>query len=193
MTRTTLKARKDSRRIKLRGGGMVDNAYHGASAYGRFVGWMSLLSGLFFGLILLGVGAYLAFFIKVQHSQKTTSTVKTAQCQRNEGSKAANNVDCDLTVEYIVGGKQYTQSLNYPGNFQKVVPNTKIDISYNPDNPEDITTGISWALIGWICIIISILIIVGSVSSWYATQHYSAASAAMGVGSMVGMVMPPSN
>lgn len=86
--------------------------------------------------ILIG-GAYGLSYVKRIDKEYVSTVAKIEHIQKytKRSSKRVNN-HYDVTVTYMVAGKQYSEKLNSYSSSMKVGNN--IDLKYNPENPSDI-------------------------------------------------------
>ena len=173
----------------ISGGGFGEDIYSGTASYGRFMGWVGGIFGIIIGLVLLGVGLYLALS-KTVYTGRAVATVRKIDppCYKDPTNSASNNVICDVTLEYMVNNQKYERVWILTNLSQGVVVGSTQTIRYNPDNPQDIAFGISQSTVGWIMSGIAVFILAGCAINIYAVTRYDVAAAATGVGSAAGII-----
>lgn len=170
--------------LKSRGGGVGEDVYDGAAAFGRFMALLSLIGGTLISLLLIGIGIYL-LVSKDKYSGSTTANIKEANCQRIADSKSVR-YECLLKLSYSVDGKAYEREYGTHSGFY--APNTTLNIRYDPSNPNDITVGMRKKTIAIIILCIGVFVLIMAWVWWWIVNTFKFAAAAQGVGSAYDIV-----
>jgi len=106
---------------------------------------------IIFGIVLLIITTKNQNYIKIE---STVTNVEEVEETSVEDGENVTTTIYNVTVNYSVDGKEYTQTLD---NVSKFEVGDKMNIYYNPDDPNQITQSKS--------IIIPIAIIIGGIAS----------------------------
>ena len=154
--------------------------YSGTALYGRIrVIISSIVGGLIcIGLIIMGIKVLLT---KDIHSKHVAATVSNSTCN----SIGNNTYTCVYTLTFNVNEKTYmvnkSETVSTP-----ILNGSTINVSYNPDNPNDIETGISHKTLGLIMIGAGLLIALVLSIILYFTMKYKQFAAVEGVVGAIG-------
>lgn len=160
--------------------GIGTQVFEGVATFGRIVAWISLIVGGLISLILIGVGIYFLISKEV-HTQTVKALIEEANCSVFDESKY-----CSLKIKYNVGGKEYNSLIETNRRLYNI--GQFIDIRYNPNNPQDITTNSSKKFIGWILFIVGLLILIGVSVNFYLARRSKVYAAATGVGTGIAWI-----
>jgi hypothetical protein len=166
--------------------------YSGASEFGKLRAIIGVVLGTLFGVIFI-IGGIALIMQKVKLSGKVQGTIvknnKTDALKCYEHTDQQQNVmfKCvNVTIDYEVENKTYTladQTID-GGNNYKI--GDKIDIYYNPSNPEKgQLKSDNFHMIGWVGLIIGILLLIGAWFQLWVVRKYKFAAAAEGVGGAI--------
>jgi len=153
--------------------------------YGRFQAVFMLLFGLFMGIVLIIVGYKEA---KDVHQENVSATVKTLENPCDTDTVSRNYI-CDVTVEYNVDGKTYTNRLQIDSKFN-LKEGQKITLYYNKSDPNDIVylsvnPKTSPLLIG-IGIFIIIFVVAINIAVWKSRTFAAVSGGASLAGTLLG-------
>ena len=161
-----------------KGGNFAKDAYDTTASFGLFMAFIQAIGATLISLIVLLVGIYLVN-MKDAYQGKTKATVTNSKCSTVDGG-----TKCTIDYEYTVSNKKYKYTgVEVQG---KYVNGNTIKVSYDTNNPDNHSVlPINWKIIGWVCIIIGIIIIIGAWVWYYIASKYKIAAAATGVGTIV--------
>lgn len=158
-----------------------------AAKVGRVMTTVYMIGGILVGLVLLAVSIWL-FKKPIDHAgQAVAKVVSVKKCERVSSKSPDNQVTytthCNLELEYTVNGKVYKSAHSTSGSKYYTVGNT-IPVRYNKDAPEDFVEGKVSAkrVAASVCLGVGLLVIGGSVFSWYMARKYKFVAAAQGMG-----------
>lgn len=163
-------------RNKTSGGGLGDDVYNGAAAYGMFMALIGLIFGSVIAIIFIIVGV---IFLKKTniYTEKTKGVIREISCEPR-----GKTVECIANVEYIHQNKKYSNTFTLSGRYWNL--NDVMDVKYNPDDPSDSSINmLGNKTIGGIFLGIGIFTFLCSWLSYYVTRRFKFAAAASGVGS----------
>lgn len=144
--------------------------YSGAADIGRASSILQL-GGAFVGALIFGGLGIFLITRKQYYSASVEARVTKANCSMHP-IQGGQQFNCSLTVEYEIGGKKYTGSLQYQGN-HAVTSGQTISIEYNPKMPTQIRQKQpSTKLMGWIFFLIGVGILGSSILSYFVTKKY---------------------
>ena len=165
-----------------------------ATKGGNFLGFIGKLDaiwdiivGVFFGIICLCISIYLFRTEDAYGNNKIKGTVKNSLCNKHYTRKNRIYWDCSFNIMYNIDNNEYLKSSNDLDNLdnskKKYTDGDLIDLRYNPNNKNDITT-IPWTYkkIAMVLMIISFFLIVIPIA-WYIliTRNKTLATVAGGI------------
>jgi hypothetical protein len=175
---------------KQKGRGLADDVYDGSAAFGKFMGLVTLITGLIIGIGLI-IGGIFLLLKKETYNTSTTAVVKTVSCSNNPSTDSKNNTtytySCHLTVEYTTNKNEKMTSDTTTNRTYSVGEN--ITIYYNDTNPKVIASKLTaWKLIGGVLLGFGIVILASSILHYYVVNRFKFAAAANGVGQGIAMI-----
>jgi hypothetical protein len=172
--------------------GLGTEIYSGAAEFGRFRALLGVIFGTVIGIIMIGIGIYLA----ARRTKRTLSVfgnIKDGVPQCTVSSYSDKNgttitYNCVFTVDYKIDDKPYSHtfttnsSTNYVGikDIRLYYESGKEgDVSLSEDNTH---------IAGWIVLGIGVFLIIGSWISWYIINRFKFAAAASGTAGAFEMI-----
>lgn len=166
--------------------------YSGLASYGQFVATIGLVIGVIIGIILLSVGIYLL----VENSKKTYKNVKgtvleSPQCTLQGNSQGNNTYTCYITVQYQIDGQTKISRIISYNNKTQLNSGDTITLYYDSSNSNiesTLTTDnpLNTNILGWIFVGFGILLLVGSVVTYYLAQKSQTFAAFEGAENLFG-------
>jgi len=175
----------------------MDNLVKDLSFVGKTTSKINLIVSIIVSIILL-ILSYV-FLTKKDDYIKTTSNIKKVKkCSENystssnqRGTINTNKIyNCIITVDYTVNNKLYTNDIITNSKIDYLNYNIKtLDISYNPNNPDEIRLPkVSSKIVGFIFLAIAIIILGASYYSNYMTQNSTAVATTQGIDSLSSII-----
>ena len=158
--------------IKKHGGNDLPKAmYDGAADFGVFMSLIGLISAIFVGMLMILLAIYL-IFNGGTHSSQVEARVLSSKCENK------TKTSCMTDIQYIVDQKAYLASI--PTTVMKTT-DSKIDLAYDPNNPNDIVMKTGWRRrAAYIMFFVAILIILVAYVRYYIVKTYKFAAAGVG-------------
>ena len=155
--------------------------YSGAAGFGKIEAVIGVIIGTIIGLAMLIIGIVM-MFAKNIYTAKTIGTIVVANCSQYTANNTSDNYNCSLLIKYTANGTTYSKQFTTDG-INRYVENMTVDISYNPENPEDSQLGtvLNYKLTGGILIFFGIFIAIGTWIWLWITRRSKFAAAAGGV------------
>jgi len=162
--------------------------YSGAAAYGQFNAFIGLIFGFIIGVILISIGTYLIVTNK-GHYQSVNGVILNDPSPPSctAGSTTPNtppSYSCDIWVQYVINNQTEKKRLMSTNNNSPLVAGNSVTLYYDPSNPNDtLTTNnpTDLKILAWGFIVFGIILMIGSVISFYVTRKYKFAAAAQGI------------
>ena len=128
----------------------------------KYYGYYQSITNLIIGLIILGIGLYIAFK-KYKRTKFVNAKVINEEIDCDKNRKKDNvSYNCRLKLEYTAGGKKYIEEYTYKSAVKKYT-NDKVGIRYDPNNPTSFDTfPFNPKYIGYAMIVFAILTILYS-------------------------------
>jgi hypothetical protein len=171
---------------------IAKDAYEVSAAYGKIKATFSMIFGVVFALIFIGVGFFLLH--ASWQTEEVNGTVKLLkkECELQSKPDAIvngkqtykNTFMCQVIVEYAYGGKIYTVEMIYEGE-KAVVQGQNIPVYVNKSNPESsqFTEVPMW--VGLLVLILGIITMAAAVYYYYIATKFKAVAAAQGASSIL--------
>lgn len=165
----------------IKGSGFADSAYDATATFGRVVAFFKMLTGIFFGVVLIIIGIWL-IKNKSVHTQSILTKVTQPKCNTytttDSNGRSTTQTQCNATLEYQVAGKDYKTPFTLNGCYAE---NQMVQLQYNPDNPSDIRSPAPQnKTIGIWLIIIGLAIMIGTIVWFILTLKYKIIAAGTG-------------
>lgn len=134
----------------------------GSASYGRFRSDTNLISFSSFAVVACIVAVWL-ILLPDTHTQKAVGRIKSVDCVESNMTHNTNRqsrFECESSIEFKTNdGKSIVGKVRQSSNFKPVV-GSEMEISYDPQNPSDISTlTIPLKSIGFIVCCITVLIL----------------------------------
>lgn len=135
------------------------------------------------GTVIFGIIVIVFIFIGISmvrnnRSESVSGKVLTSVCSTSGNNQGYN---CNLTIEYTVKGRSYTLQTSETSN-TAYSPGSKVNLIYDPSNPEDAIISQSTRLIGIVIIIISVILgIIAAVRLYFVLKSDSYAEITGGI------------
>lgn len=135
------------------------------------------------GTAIFGIIIIIFIFVGIamvlnNRSESVSGKVLTSVCSPNGNNQGYN---CNLTVEYNVKGRSYTLQTSQTSNIA-YTPGSKVDLIYDPSNPEDAIISQSTRMIGIAIIVISVILgIIAAVRLYFVLKSDSYAEITGGI------------
>jgi hypothetical protein len=199
--RLELKPKMLRMRPVLVGAGLGDDVYDASATFGKFMAWFGLIVSVIISLILLGIGSFL-LISKSKYSSETQAVITKSDCRRYDDTQCFTSSngqqscqtrptsECAFDYTYRVNQQEIqktNQIVRGDRSIEKQAGET-VPVWYDPNNPQDSTLSRTpRTMIAWILIAIAIILLLGSIFTWYITQRFKIAAAAHGIGSAAGI------
>lgn len=167
---------------------LAEKIYDSTADFGVFMALLGLIGASITGFIMICIALYL-IFNNGTHSKQTEAKVIESKCDIYKNSKNKTHRECKTTINYNVNSKEYENIISTDNLLSK---NSKVNIVYDPNNPEDSLkkTGMRRTF-AYILIGLAIVMIVAAVIRYYIVKTYKVAAAATGVGEAASIVATP--
>lgn len=165
--------------------------YSGTAELGKIQSSIGLYVAIIVSVIMICIAIYL-FTKKDDGWQNLKAIVQNSQCNSHYDKVAKRTkYNCDLTVKYVVDGKEYTGKTGF--NSDRVYNiNDNIDISYDPKNPTQIRVKeMSKKLVAGILLGVALLIGGGAFLNYYLTKKSETYAAAQGAATSMNILASP--
>jgi hypothetical protein len=146
-------------------GNIANGLYSGSAELGKIQGLVMLVCGIMIGVVLFICA--ISYMLTPNYIH-VDATVENASCVSREVLENKTNVNvntCNLTIKYVVNGKEYDNVLITSAVHKK---GDVITIAYDPTDPKKISDDLvsnSW--ISMISIIISVVIVGATSFNYY--------------------------
>jgi len=161
-----------------------NRVYSGTASFGRLWAVIQAVIATIVGIIMVIVGAYI-----IKHRSDMIS-INGSVLEKSSCVTRMNNGEtyriCKTKIEYEIDGEKYTKEISTgTSEFEKGEDNITIWYSpVEPDKPE-YDPAPTWS--GWMIIIISILVVLGSWFWVWLTRKYEVVAAAKGASGIYSM------
>jgi hypothetical protein len=164
-----------------KGGDFANTAYDATATFGRVVAFFKMLTGIFFGIVFISIGIWL-IRSKAVYTQSVLTKVTNPKCNTttttDSKGRAITQTQCNATLEYQVGGKDYKTPFTLNGSYAE---SQMVDMQYNPENPGDIRSPVPQnKTIGIWLIVIGLAIMIGTIVWFILTLRYKIIAAGTG-------------
>lgn len=158
---------------------LTEQLYDSTADFGVFMAVLGLIGASITGFIMICIALYL-IFNNGTHSKQSEANVIESKCDIYKDSKNKTHRKCRTTVNYNVNSKEYENIISTDNLLSK---NSKVNIVYDPNNPEDSLkkTGMR-RILAYVLIGLALVTIVAAVIRYYIVKTYKVAAAATGVG-----------
>ena len=166
--------------------GFGEKMYEGSAALGKFQTFIGLFIAIPIGIVLIVIGGIM-LSKKDPHTKTIEAEIIEANCNMSQ-TKDNNKYkyDCGLKVKYTLD-EECTPMVNTSSK-NEYKKDQKITIYYNPDNVCDaVIKPVNYKAIGGVLLGIGILVIGGSIFSYYMARRFKMYGAAVGAGTAVGV------
>lgn len=161
-----------------------DKVYSGTVSFGKLWVTIQAIITTILGILLIILGVYI--IIHRSNMKFITGNVLESSSCFNEIDNGENYRICTTKIEYEIDGKKYTKEINTDSTeFTKGKDN--ITVWYSPVKPDipEYDPAPVWS--GWVIIIISILVILGSWFWVWLTRKYEMVAAVEGASGLYSM------
>jgi ribosomal protein S8E len=158
--------------------------YDTSANFGLLYNLMSALFSTFICIIMILVGFWIKD-INIKKSETTSGIINSAECNIEK-----NKTTCMATVIYTVNNVKYTNQYTSQGIVNK---GQRIEVYYNPLDPNDFTVENYTYYAGVGMIVLGIIIVISSWVWFLLSYIYKPVAAISGVGAMGNMMMPSFN
>lgn len=160
---------------------VAESLYSGSAAIGKVKATISLVVGIIITVCLSSAGSYIIVSTP-SRSSETKASVVDSECKqfvRQMNNKSSTSTECTTGVNYNVDNKKYNNKVKTDGTLFK--QGEKINIKYNPNNPNDISYNeMSNKKLGFILIGIGIILVILVVIYYYLITTYKPLAALEG-------------
>jgi len=161
--------------------------YETSSSLGKLSSYVTLVSGIGFGLLFVLIAWWVLASRYGDEAVRLRGSVVESKCSTSVGKNTTTS--CNVEVQYVFQGNTYTTHVttSKPKSKDQTI---KLVIPAPEERPQDakkdndaIKFYAGWGIMG-----LGILIVIGSIVTFYVVQNNKMASAAYGVGSAVSLV-----
>lgn len=165
--------------------------YSGSAELGKIQSSIGLYVAMFVSIIMICIAVYL-FTRKSDGLVDGKAIVQNSQCTSHYDTHAKRMMhNCDLTVKYVVDGKEYTGKTGLTSNTAYNIGDS-VDISYDPKNPTQIRPKeVSKKLIAVILSVVALLVGGGAFLNYYLTSKSETYAAAQGAATTMNVLASP--
>ena len=158
-----------------------EEIYSGTASAGKIFAIIGAIGTTLLALFLIIVGIYIinhrSHLKSVKGKVAEDSTCVTTQTGQN------TQTTCNTKIIYTIDGKQYNETLDT--GFTKYNKNDPITVYYSPKTPNKPEVNPLSKSVGWVLIVISLLMMIGSWFWLYLTEKYKVVAAAGGAGGLL--------
>lgn len=167
---------------------LSEEIYDSTANFGVFMAVLGLIGASITGFIMICIALYL-IFNNGTHSKQSEANVIESKCDIYKDSKNKTHRKCRTTVNYNVNSKEYENIISTDNLLSK---NSKVNIVYDPNNPEDSLkkTGMR-RILAYVLIGLALVTIGAAVIRYYIVKTYKVAAAATGVGEAASIFATP--
>ena len=162
---------------------LSDKVYSSTASFGRLWAVIRAVIVTIVGIIMVIVGIYI-----IKHRSDMIS-INGSVTEKSSCLTKTNNGEtyriCKTKIEYEIDGKKYTKEISTgTSEFEK---EDNITIWYSPVEPDKPEYDPAPTWLGWVIIIISILVVLGSWFWVWLTRKYEIVAVAKGASGIVSM------
>lgn len=161
-----------------KGGDFAQSAYDATASFGLFMAFLQAIGGTLLAILVVSIGVWL-IRMKEPYEGQTTGKVTASKCETRDAATS-----CTIDYEYTVDGKKYTGSgYKIQGTY---VVGSQLKTLYDRADPNNHKIEpISWKFIGWICVAVGIVMVIGVWLWYFIARSFKIAAAATGVGTAI--------
>jgi hypothetical protein len=153
---------------------LASMAIDGSAAFAKGRAFFGMIVGIIIGFGIFVLGIYVYSSEDKYGNNQIKGSVKDSLCKEDYTKKNKNSWDCSLNIQYNIDNTEYVKKDYAIQNSMKYYnPGNSIDLRYNTNNKNDITTD-TWTnkTKAIIIIIISLFLIIGPVIWYYLVSKY---------------------